>query len=210
MKTPKQERGRKRVDKILDAASLVFAEVGYEAATTILIAERAETAVGSLYQFFPNKEAIAQALVARYVAAWQAQAESINLEAFPALTAQEMGDQFVEPLREFIRYNRDFQVLFASATTSKELAAMIRPVDEMMLARGGAALAVMRPDLSAAERRRYGLIGMYIIKGLLAAVAFSDELDLDTVFDEMKVVLSRYMESIIQAGVEPRRGRRGK
>lgn len=204
MKTPKQERGRKRVDKILDAASQVFGEVGYEAATTILIAERAGTAVGSLYQFFPNKEAIMQALVARYVAVWQAHTEAINIEAFQKLTVAEMTDHFIEPLREFIRHNRDFHVLFASAQTSRELEAAIRPVDEMVMARTDAVFAVLRPDLSAEERRRYGLIGKYIIKGLLAAVAFSDELDLDTVFDEMKVVLSRYTESIIQTELNHR------
>lgn len=199
MKTPKQERGRKRVDRILDAASQVFAEVGYEAATTIMIAERAETAIGSLYQFFPNKEAIMKALVARYVAVWQAQTEAINIEAFQKLTVAEMTDQFIEPLREFIRHNRDFHVLFAGAQTSKELEAAIRPVDEMVMARTDAVFALLRPDLSTQERRRYGLIGKYIIKGLLAAVVFSDELDLDSVFDEMKVVLTRYTEFIIQS-----------
>jgi AcrR family transcriptional regulator len=59
---PKQQRGKERVDKILAAAAVVFEEVGYSAATTHLIAAKAGTAIGSLYQFFPDKAAIFQAM----------------------------------------------------------------------------------------------------------------------------------------------------
>ncbi|OWY61551.1 hypothetical protein B7486_63205, partial [cyanobacterium TDX16] len=65
--TPKrQERGLKRIALILDTAERVFTEVGYDAATTNLIASEAGISPGSLYQFFANKEAIAEALAARY------------------------------------------------------------------------------------------------------------------------------------------------
>lgn len=64
---PQQKRSQERVEKILDAAALVFDEVGFEAATTHTIAARAETAVGSLYQFFPDKLAIFNALELRHV-----------------------------------------------------------------------------------------------------------------------------------------------
>jgi len=65
---PRQRRSRERVERILDAAAAVFGEVGYEAATTHLIAERAQTAVGTLYQFFPDKRAIFRALEERHMA----------------------------------------------------------------------------------------------------------------------------------------------
>jgi transposase-like protein/AcrR family transcriptional regulator len=64
---PKQERGQQRVAKILTAAAEVFAEVGYVAATTQEIADRASTAVGSIYQFFPDKLAIFHALEAEHM-----------------------------------------------------------------------------------------------------------------------------------------------
>lgn len=65
---PQQARGQRRVNTILDAASQVFSELGYEAATTNIIAIRANTSIGSLYQFFPNKEAILSAIATRYTA----------------------------------------------------------------------------------------------------------------------------------------------
>lgn len=64
---PQQKRSQERVEKILDAAATVFNEVGFEAATTHTIAAKANTAVGSLYQFFPDKLAIFNALELRHV-----------------------------------------------------------------------------------------------------------------------------------------------
>ena len=64
---PKQQRGKERVEKILDAAAAVFDEVGYEAATTHLVAAKAGTAIGSLYQFFPDKAAIFNAMELRHI-----------------------------------------------------------------------------------------------------------------------------------------------
>jgi AcrR family transcriptional regulator len=63
---PKQARSQERVHHILDVAEQLFIEVGYNAATTRAIATRAAVPVGSLYQFFPDKEAILKALANRY------------------------------------------------------------------------------------------------------------------------------------------------
>src|SRR5271163_3338078 len=66
-KTPVQARSRERVERILDAAAVVFADAGYEAATTEAIAERAGTSIGSLYQFFPNKRALFDGVARRHL-----------------------------------------------------------------------------------------------------------------------------------------------
>jgi AcrR family transcriptional regulator len=57
-KAPRQGRSRKIVETILEAAALTFAELGYAKATTNRIAARAGVSVGSLYQYFPNKDAL--------------------------------------------------------------------------------------------------------------------------------------------------------
>ena len=66
-RVPAQERSRERVARILDAAAYEFAERGVEAATVESIAERAKTSVGSIYQFFPNKLAIYEAIGDQYL-----------------------------------------------------------------------------------------------------------------------------------------------
>jgi AcrR family transcriptional regulator len=55
---------------MLDACAELVDEVGYEGLTTTLLAERAGVAIGSVYQFFPDKRAIVQALTLRNMEAY--------------------------------------------------------------------------------------------------------------------------------------------
>jgi len=66
-KAPRQARSQATVTAILDAAARVLVERGYAAATTNLVAEVAGVSVGSLYQYFPNKDALIAALHERHV-----------------------------------------------------------------------------------------------------------------------------------------------
>jgi AcrR family transcriptional regulator len=61
-KRPRQQRSRETVRAILQAAARIFEVEGVESATTDRIAARAGISVGSLYQYFPNKDAILVAL----------------------------------------------------------------------------------------------------------------------------------------------------
>ena len=65
-RVPVQARSRERVERILDAAALLLTEEGYDAVKTNLIAKRAGVSIGSVYQFFPNRFAIFNALAGRY------------------------------------------------------------------------------------------------------------------------------------------------
>jgi AcrR family transcriptional regulator len=62
---PRQRRSKETVAAIVEAAARVFAEVGVEQATTNEIAEVAGVSIGSLYQYFPNKRALLEALYDR-------------------------------------------------------------------------------------------------------------------------------------------------
>lgn len=64
---PRQARSAARVELLLDVAEEVFEEVGYDAATTNLVAQRAGVPVGTLYRWFPDKAALAEALTDRYL-----------------------------------------------------------------------------------------------------------------------------------------------
>lgn len=66
-KLPIQERSRSTVEVVLTAATQIFEEHGYAAGTTNRIAEKAGVSIGSLYQYFPSKEAIAVALLERHL-----------------------------------------------------------------------------------------------------------------------------------------------
>jgi AcrR family transcriptional regulator len=63
---PTQERSSVTVDSVLQAAAELFCDPGYDRASTNRIAERAGVSIGSLYQYFANKEAILAALLERH------------------------------------------------------------------------------------------------------------------------------------------------
>ncbi|GGM74865.1 putative transcriptional regulator, TetR family protein [Lentzea pudingi] len=64
---PRQVRAELTRDRILTAAAHVFSEHGYAAGTTNRIAERARVSIGSLYQYFPNKDSILAELMVRHI-----------------------------------------------------------------------------------------------------------------------------------------------
>jgi AcrR family transcriptional regulator/transposase-like protein len=97
---PKQQRGQQRVVKILTAAAEVFAEVGYAAATTQQIADRAKTAVGSIYQFFPDKLAIFHALEAEHMT----QVEIVNTR----LLAKDIRRPLVQTIGEMVDAHAEY------------------------------------------------------------------------------------------------------
>ncbi|HKY38623.1 MAG TPA: TetR/AcrR family transcriptional regulator [Polyangiaceae bacterium] len=64
---PKQRRSRQTVDDVLEAVPRVLRRHGAEAITTNRVAEAAGVSIGSLYQYFPDKQAIFMALHERHV-----------------------------------------------------------------------------------------------------------------------------------------------
>ncbi len=66
-KVPKQDRSRETVEAILGATALVLKREGYDRASTRRVAETAGVSIGSLYQYFPNKESLVVALYERHL-----------------------------------------------------------------------------------------------------------------------------------------------
>ena len=80
-KQPAQDRSRATVDAILEGAAQVLTRVGYARLTTAAVAERAGVSVGSLYQYFPNKDAVVRALLEQYFERVRAGIERVRLES---------------------------------------------------------------------------------------------------------------------------------
>jgi AcrR family transcriptional regulator len=75
---PQRRHGKLRVAALLEAGALVIAEKGFQAATMAEIASKAGAPIGSLYRFFPNKQILADALLARFGELIRAGFEKIN------------------------------------------------------------------------------------------------------------------------------------
>ncbi|MBX3200273.1 MAG: TetR/AcrR family transcriptional regulator [Labilithrix sp.] len=95
-KIPKQDRSLAMVEALLEAAARVFVKEGYAKATTNRIAAAAGVSVGSLYQYFPSKDAIAVELLRRYrdglVALVAARLATVDRESFAPIVRRLLSD----------------------------------------------------------------------------------------------------------------------
>jgi AcrR family transcriptional regulator len=66
-KQAQQERSKAMVQDLLEATARVLVQVGYDKASTNRIAEAAGVSIGSLYQYFPTKEALVSALIESHI-----------------------------------------------------------------------------------------------------------------------------------------------
>lgn len=112
---PVQARSRARVDAILDAADLVFLQRGYAAATTNHVAAAAGTSIGSLYRFFPDKEALLVALAQRYGARMLEIAREVTPEDPRGYTVAGMVARGIDTFNHFLLMNPGFRTIVEQA-----------------------------------------------------------------------------------------------
>jgi len=153
-KAPKRARGLQRVAELLDAGAVLFAEKGYDATTMTEIAQRAGASIGSLYQFFPSKEVLAEALFGRYVERVASLLEDFVKRA-PGLSPVRLADLLVDLILD-VRSDRDATVALSSAVagiverrkplrsaTRRHIAAILRAANPRLREKGAAEAAAM-------------------------------------------------------------------
>lgn len=197
-RAPRQERGRRRVEKILDASAELFAEVGFDGATTNAIAARAETSIGSLYQFFPNKEAILHALNARYLAQLR---EVCDVALAPERAGEPLEtllDEIVDALAAFHARHPGFQAVFYGSHSTPELEEAAQAATQEITGRLDTILALRRPDLPPARREIVSWTAMETMKAMLvlASQPFAEDWSA-RVMTETKVLLLAYLEPLV-------------
>ncbi|OHD04669.1 MAG: TetR family transcriptional regulator [Sphingopyxis sp. RIFCSPHIGHO2_01_FULL_65_24] len=105
-KTPRTERGRRTLRKLLDAAAIEFGERGFHEASISGITRRAGTALGSFYTYFDSKDEIFQALV-RYMSEQLRDYVTPIVQAAPdGIAAERIG------LESFLRFVRDHKEIY--------------------------------------------------------------------------------------------------
>ncbi len=199
----RQARGERRIAEILNAAAQVFAQVGYEKATTNAIAGAAGVSPGSLYQFFPNKEAIAQVLADRFVADMRAaHQDAFDAVDFAKIDLDELLDRVVDPIVAFNVANPGFKALFARPDMPAGLATAAQPIQSALLGRVAAIFAARAPDLPPAERARSARVVVQIFQAMVPLVLAADggeagDRERAAVVVEMKKVLRGYLAPLI-------------
>lgn len=101
---PRQERGQRRVEEILDATEALILEVGATACSVQELAKRSGASVGSIYHFFPTKEAIFDALRERYALEALSIAEGVRQNApdWASLDLETFIQRLFSPFTKFL------------------------------------------------------------------------------------------------------------
>jgi AcrR family transcriptional regulator len=188
----RQARGQRRIESLLDVAALVFAEVGFEAATTNAIAARAGTSPGSLYRFFPNKDAIAEALADRFVRRLR-ETQAIFGPEIAYLPLDELIDHVLDPLVAFHVAHPGFQALFSGSIVSPRLAVAVQGFLDAVVNRVDAMLTVRAPQLSGERRARCARVSVELVRALLPLVVASDAAERDAMVAELKAAQRGYL-----------------
>ena len=168
---PKRERGKQRVAALLDAGAAVFAENGYDGATMTEIAERAGAAIGSLYQFFPSKAALAEALFDRFAERWAASFARVE-ELAPGRSARELADLFIDH-KLGQRTDRDAAIALSSAVAG--IVERRKPLGDKLRERIASILRIGNPALGQEDAAAAAIIVNQVMKMIPRLAAGEDE-----------------------------------
>ncbi len=188
------------MEEILRAAGALFSERGYDSVTTNMIAARAGISPGSLYQFFPNKEAIAQAFAADATQHLHQVYDDMQSSLVKGMPLQAFLDAFVDRI---IALNRAYPGLLAlelGSTISPQLARVLGELQRDTQARLDALLAAYWPHSTSEQRRLPLLVSYRLFLALLPLALHGDEESTrSAIVRELKIVLYRYWEPIMDA-----------
>ncbi|MFF9848051.1 TetR/AcrR family transcriptional regulator [Streptomyces litmocidini] len=198
----RQARGERRIAQLLQAAARVFCASGYTATSTNAIAREASVSPGTLYQYFPNKEAIAIELGERLLNEMrEAHGQAFTPENL-ALPLPEMLDVVVDPLIAFNCENPVFLALMHGSEVPGRIAEEHDALHAGLLASVQEVIGHYAPGLSAADRARIADMTFAIFKGGLGLVLAAPEgPERDATVAELKAVLLRYLCPLVETPV---------
>ena len=178
---PQQERSRRQLQRLLDAAEAVLARDGAAALATTRIAAEAGVSVGTLYQYFPDKEAIAEALALRY---WDEFAERVErLEA----TAEPVA-AVLATLAGGFRERPGFRALWFGGLRTERVREATRPTRT----RVAAAIEGLLPD--GPDRPQVARMLVLAGDGLLREAFRVDPNGDPAVLEEARTMLEAYID----------------
>ncbi len=197
----RQKRGLLRVEEILHAAGALFAEVGYDNTTTNQIVTRAGISPGSLYQFFPHKEAIAQAFAAQAVERLQhLYDDAILVPEVMTLPFPCFIDHFIDVLINFNRNNPGYFALLQGSTISPPLARLLQDQRQGVSVRMVRVIQALAPQCTPSQCEILAMVTYRVFLALLPLILEADDQQSSAFIHELKAILFRYFEPMQENG----------
>lgn len=188
-------RGEQRQQELLRAAATVFGRLGYHGTTTNAIATEAGVSPATLYQFFPNKEAIASAIASNY-AREMAQAERA-IDSEGVLSFRESVQELLDVCMSFNRRHPEFHTIVLDAPLSAGAREDKQALGQVFVDFIADRLRRERSTLSRAEATHHGQVALMIFRGILDELTSAPSSARPRLQQAMRDAVVRYLEPLL-------------
>jgi AcrR family transcriptional regulator len=191
-------RGERRLTSLLDAADQVFGKLGYHGATTNIIAAEAKVSPATLYQFFPNKEAIADALETRYAMDLAKEVLAADAQELASVPLAEAIRRVTGVVIEFHRKHPAFHTLLADAPLSKDAIEQKHLLAKIFVDHLSEVLRAGSPKLDKQDALWSAEVVLTALRGFLPGLAGRKTASRSRTIDSLNQMLLRYLESVLK------------
>lgn len=191
---PQQARSRKRFNQILDAAAELFASIGYDSVTTDEIAVRANTSVGGLYRFFPDKLAVLHALLDRYLNQLRELSAALHTDEVMQIPLDIYVNQLVDGFDQFVSANPGFRTVFVQSRLISTTVAMNAAFYQELAQQLAIYFAARNPALEQSHRELIATVSVEVACSLDMLALSRDRTFQHQVLAETKQLLIAYLQ----------------
>jgi AcrR family transcriptional regulator len=192
---PQQQRAKRRYSAIVDAAAELFATNGYDATTMEAIAAASGSAIGSVYRFFPNKQAVFRAVAELALERVQAVFGELMREAASGRTA--WGELLDRALDAFAQLHADEpapRAVFANLQLYGEYAEADQQMTREFIAATAGVIAVWAPKVDSKTRRIMATMIVQTMSGILVLSQREPPAMAAAMLEHTKLMLRRYLQ----------------
>ncbi len=192
---PQQERGRRRVELILDAAAELILESGVQSLTMHGIAARSGAAIGSLYHFFPNLSTVLDELGERHAREMRLSLTQLDASDvdWAGLSTEEAVDRFLHPFLDHFESHPDVLMVVRYLRRRGE-----PPDSEILAAYSKLARTIVsarRPGLGEREGAVRAKATVAVVSGILDASMCGEGRMDEAIVRELRRLLVAYLDA---------------
>jgi AcrR family transcriptional regulator len=188
-------RGEQRRQDLLRAAAAVFGRLGYYGTTTNAIATEAGVSPATLYQFFPNKEAIASALASMYAREMAEAERAIDSEGVLSFT--EAVGELIDVCMSFNLRRPEFHTLVVDAPLSDTAREDKHALGQVFVDFITVRLRRELPTLSRSEATHHGQVALMIFRGILDELTAAPPRVRTRLHQAMRDAILRYLDPVL-------------
>lgn len=188
-------RGEQRQEQLLRAAARVFGRLGYHETTTNAIASEAGVSPATLYQFFPNKEAIASSLASIYARQMASEEQAIDSEG--SLSFTDAIQELLDVCMAFNRKHPEFHTLVIDAPLSAAARDDKQALGQVFTDFIARRLRREQPMLSRSEAAHHGQVALLIFRGILEDLSSAPASARPRLQQAMRDAILRYLQPVV-------------